>query len=140
MGPIDCIDASKGFSPGFNCVNFTFPNVILAITTINGLKLSFSQPTIQVGPLLFGKRAVFISDKEFWICDDSSGITFKGTINKFTISGEFRDSHGNLLESVYGDLVGGVYFKASGELWIKAPSCHEITLHIDPLVASDENV
>ena len=123
--------------PGFNYFDITWPTVRVKMHT-KIADLEWSYPSIRVEPIFGSKRVSYIHG-DIRI-KDSSGFYFIGRLKKnHAISGEIYDAAGKVLFSVDGDMLDGVFFKGSPNLWAAAAASDssELVLKSDEQYASD---
>lgn len=73
----------------------------------------WSQPSIRLSNLIFGKRVTYING-EFWMKDVKSGMSLKGNFERgLKFKGAIYNKDGSICDKIEGDFSHGLHFKSS---------------------------
>ena len=106
-------------------------------TKKNKHSMVIMQPSMVIEPLLSKKRNIYFHG-HFWIKDEKTGIKMDIHIGKkCKVTGDFKDSHGKVLDKFEGDLLNGVKLVSSGRVISKAGESNRVELSIPDWVTTD---
>lgn len=126
------MDATGGFRPGLNSLSILFPDSVFALATKTKGTMTFLVPGIRIGPLFYGGKRATCNAGAFFVKDGLTGMQFKGQIKSgFKVKGDILDGENNFVDSVDGDLIGGVIMKSTGQVWAKGVPQQNVEILID---------
>ncbi|KAJ3301362.1 hypothetical protein HDV03_001007 [Kappamyces sp. JEL0829] len=136
LSTIDGNDSSAGLKMGLNSMEIQADTVI-RYESKSGHQLEYQMLGIKIDQLLSSKKNSGLHGT-FWVLDKTSGMRLKAKVTKpWKLEGEFIDKDGTVLDSFSGNILSGVHWKSSKELFFKASEQLDFTVTVPENVLQD---